>query len=145
MPGEEALIKVSPALAWISHDKLNLKHTIEIDIAGSKLTYEIQPLSPRIQIVQLNYKLLFGNTVSLESLSVTIENTWSLPIDANWAEITINAEKSSYSLNEEVKIKPNETAEVTYKLLLITANKGETVTVKVKLGTTEAVKQIPIS
>ncbi|MDW8034730.1 MAG: hypothetical protein RMI79_07380, partial [Nitrososphaerota archaeon] len=145
MPDEEVLIKAYPVLASIFHDKLDSKHSIEVNIAGSKLTYDIPPLCPRIEIINLGYKPLFGNTVSLEKLNIKIENRWSFPLNVKWVEITINMDKTSYSLDREFEVKPNEIVEVTYDLLFLTANKGDVVTVRVKLGATEVVKSITIS
>jgi len=144
MPGEETLVKASPVFTSISYDKLGSKHSVEVNVAGSKLTYEIQPLSPRIEIINLGCKPLFGETMSLENLTVKIENTWSLPINAKWAEIVLNTEKTSYYLDKDVEVKPGETVEATYKLVLMTANKGSVVTVKVRISKTEAVKTITI-
>jgi len=138
-PGGEALVEAKPLITIY---ELTSTNSIKIRVVSSELKYDIQPPSPRVEILSLGTKPLFGNTVSLENLTVRIENTWNLPINAGWAEIFVNGEKTSNYLNFEIK--PGETVNATYDMILLSAEKGETVLVEYKLGSAQTSKSFLI-
>jgi hypothetical protein len=130
-PGGEALVEAKPLIILY---ELTSTNSIKIRVVDSELKYDIQPPSPRVEILSLGTKPLFGNIVSLENLTVKIENTWNLPINAGWAEISINGEKTGNYLDFEIK--PGETVNVTHNLILLSSEEGKVVMVEYKLGST---------
>ncbi|TDA41106.1 MAG: hypothetical protein DSO07_06300 [Thermoproteota archaeon] len=134
MPGESLKVKLGSFIE-IPYYELYRAHEIRLSILRvAEASYTIKALEPKVRIDKVVVTQRFTGQC-VDSITLTISNTWNYSIDIEWAEIHVDGKKASLWSHPFEKVNPGENRTITLDLVCEEVPKQFIVTVK--LGRTE--------